>query len=421
MEYAARVFQNEFLPVGGTEVHAVVEVAVTGESTVPSNLRAAEVIIVDASGSMDYKGKMPAAKKATATAVDCIRDGVAFGVIAGTDSGVMLYPRGDRLAIASDRARREAKAEVKRLRAGGGTAMGRWLTAASRWFAHEDDAICHALLLTDGMNEGESAAELLDALDRVQGLFQCDCRGVGSDWQVTELRTIASTLLGTVEMIREPSQMAADFAAITQRSMAKRMSEVILRISTPPGATLAFVKQIADTVEDLTTRGTQVDERSVDFPTGAWGAESRDFHVAVRVPSRSVGDEMLAARVSLVVNGDVVSQSLVRAQWTDDEALSTRIEGRVAFHTGQSELASAIADGLEARRRGDESEATFRLGEAVRLAAAVGDEQKLQCLAAVVEIEDASTGTVRLKQRVDKADEMELDLASSKTMRVGRT
>ena len=324
MEYAARVFQNEFLPDGGTEVHAVVEVTVTGDVVVPAGLRAAEVIIVDASGSMDHKGKMTAARKATATAIDCIRDGVAFGIIAGSDSGTMLYPRDDRLAVASDRARREAKAMVKRLTAGGGTAMGRWLTAAARWFGQEGDAICHALLLTDGMNEGESADELLEALGRVEGLFQCDCRGVGSDWQVMELRTIASTLLGTVEMIREPSEMAADFAAITQRSMAKRMSEVTLRISTPPGATIGFVKQIAETVDDLTDRGTQVDERTLDFPTGAWGAESRDFHVALRVPSGAVGDEMLAARVSLVVDGDVVSQSLVRAQWTDDQALSTR-------------------------------------------------------------------------------------------------
>jgi hypothetical protein len=309
---------------------------------------------------------------------------------------------------------------VKRLSANGGTAIGRWLTAAANWFQSEGDAICHAILLTDGVNESEELSEFDLALRAVEGTFQCDCRGVGANWRVEELRAIASTLLGTVDIIRDPEDMAADFEAVMRRSMSKRTHDVALRVWTPAGAGVAFVKQITDTMEDLSGRCARVDQRTVDYPTGAWGAESRDFHLAVTVPARPVGEEMLAARVSLVVDGEVASRSLVKAIWTDDQALSTRIDGRVAFHTGQAELAAAIADGLEARRNGDDSAATFQLGEAVRLAAAVGDEEKLRCLAAVVEIEDAATGTVRLKQRVERGDEMELDVASSKTMRVGK-
>ena len=36
----------------------------------------------------------------------------------------------------------------------------------------------------------------------------------------------------------------------------------------------------------------------------------------------------------------------------------------------------------------------------------------------MVDIDDAETGTVRLKRAVDKADEMALDTASTKTTRV---
>ena len=73
-----------------------------------------------------------------------------------------------------------------------------------------------------------------------------------------------------------------------------------------------------------------------------------------------MGQEMLAARVSLVASSpsgqQVLGQGLIRVTWTDDEALSTRINPRVAHYTGQAELAVAIQEGLEARqagRRGD--------------------------------------------------------------------
>ena len=67
--------------------------------------------------------------------------------------------------------------------------------------------------------------------------------------------------------------------------------------------------------------------------------------------------EVLAARVSLVVSTDAGPQTLgqgkVRAIWTDEEEVSTRINRHVAHYTGQAELAQAIQDGLEAHRVGD--------------------------------------------------------------------
>ena len=41
-------------------------------------------------------------------------------------------------------------------------------------------------------------------------------------------------------------------------------------------------------------------------------------------------------------------------------------------------------------------------------------------LAKVVEIEDAATGTVRMRRKVNAEDEMALDTRSTKTVRVGR-
>jgi len=160
-----------------------------------------------------------------------------------------------------------------------------------------------------------------------------------------------------------------------------------------------------------------------DYPTGAWApGESRDYHVGVQVSAAAVGQEMLAARVSLVASSpdgqQVLGQGLVRATWTEDEALSTRINPRVAHYTGQAELAEAIQEGLEASKRGDEETATARLGRAVALAHEAGNEDTARLLAKVVDVVDEATGTVRLKKKVDAADEMALDTRSTKTVRV---
>ena len=159
-----------------------------------------------------------------------------------------------------------------------------------------------------------------------------------------------------------------------------------------------------------------------DYPTGAWGpGESRDYHVGVEVTPAGVGQEMLAARVSLVAlspsGAEVLGQGLVRAIWTDDEALSTKINSRVAHYTGQAELAAAIQDGLEARKQGDEETATAKLGRAVALAHQSGNEDTAKLLAKVVDVIDVETGTVRLRKQVEDADEMALDTRSTKTVR----
>jgi hypothetical protein len=131
---------------------------------------------------------------------------------------------------------------------------------------------------------------------------------------------------------------------------------------------------------------------------------------------------MLAARISLVITTpggpQVLGQGLVRAIWTDDEQLSTKMNARVAHYTGQAELASVIQEGLEARKHGDEDTATARLGRAVALAKQSGNEDTARLLAKVVDVIDEATGTVRLKKKVADEDEMALDTRSTKTVRV---
>jgi hypothetical protein len=76
-----------------------------------------------------------------------------------------------------------------------------------------------------------------------------------------------------------------------------------------------------------------------------------------------------------------------------------------------------IQEGLEARKQGDEETATAKLGRAVALAEQSSNEDTARLLAKVVDVVDAATGTVRLKKRVDDADEMALDTRSTRTVR----
>jgi von Willebrand factor type A C-terminal domain/von Willebrand factor type A domain len=427
-EFTVEVFQNEYLPDGAREVNAIVTVTCGGTGADAGVGRpavaddAAEIIIVDCSGSMGApRAKLDQARDATAAAIDAVRDGVGFAIIQGNHVARPLYPADGSLAIASQQSREAARKALGFLRAGGGTAIGQWLLLAHTTFKTRDSTLRHAILLTDGQNASESADALAAAIDKCEGVFSCDCRGVGTDWEVGELRNVASALLGTVDIVADPAGLAADFASMMQASMAKELADVALRVWTPQHTTVRFVKQVAPAVEDLTARRFDVTPQSGDYPTGSWGAESRDYHVCVEVVPAAVGDVMLAARVSLVqttASGtDILGQGLVRAIWTTDEALSTRVNRHVGHFTGQAELAQLIQDGLEARRANDEELATAKLGRAVALAQESGNADTEALLARVVDV-DPATGSVRLKRTVIDADEMALDTRSTKTVRV---
>ena len=203
------------------------------------------------------------------------------------------------------------------------------------------------------------------------------------------------------------------------------VADVMLRVRVPQTARVRFVKQTAPTIEDLTGRRTEAGPQAGDYPTGAWGGqESRDYHLCVEVLAATVGQVMQAARVSLVLSSpsgtEVLGQEMIKAMWTDNEEWSTRIDPRVAKATGQTELAAAIQEGLAARRAGDPQTATARLGRAVALAHASGQEETAQLLTRVVDVVDPVTGTVRLKPKVRDVDEMTLDVESTKTVRVKR-
>jgi hypothetical protein len=146
--FTVDVDQNQYLPEAGREVSAIVTVTSAADATgLPGSGPAgaasasdgpdgsAEIIIIDCSGSMEYPHtKIAEARAATAAAVNVVRDGVLFSVIAGTNLAWPVFPADGSMARADASSRAAAKQAVGGLRAGGGTAIGQWLELARQTF-----------------------------------------------------------------------------------------------------------------------------------------------------------------------------------------------------------------------------------------------------------------------------------------------
>ena len=416
-DFRAETFQNEYLPAGTGEVHAIMTVT-AGEGTAAVAAPRLFGILCDVSGSMEG-GKIVAAKAALGKLVELLPADSSFFIVTGADQANLICP----VARADAAAKQRAYAAIHAMRASGGTRISWWLRAALDQFHGATGGIRQALLLTDGQNDLTDGTALEAALTQCEGVFQCDCRGVGTDWQVEQLRNIARRLLGTTDIIPSPAQIDTDFRAILAKALSKTVSDVSLRLWTPQGARVKFCKEVSPAIVDLSARAREIKPQMREYPTGAWAkGESRDFHFCIEVAPGAVGDEVLAGRASLVYSEagveNKVAEARVLAIWTDDEGKSTKINNVVAHYTGQAELAASIQEGLDARAHGETERATVLLGKAVKLAHDSGNEATAKLLRRVVDVEDAERGTVRLKGGVAKEDAMALETRSTKTARI---
>src|SRR2546428_3813469 len=96
------VHQQSYLAAGSGVMDAILEVTArtpaTGSGEAPE---VAQVMLVDCSGSMLVPPtKITAARRATAAAIDVLRDGAYFAIVAGTEKAVLKYPSAPPMARA---------------------------------------------------------------------------------------------------------------------------------------------------------------------------------------------------------------------------------------------------------------------------------------------------------------------------------
>jgi hypothetical protein len=426
MSFKVEAFQNRYLSPGQTRIDAILTVTAAEGASTGGSSSLVVGFIIDKSGSMSGE-RMDSVKRAVAQAIAMLDERAYFFVVAFDAIAQVIVPGSQATAANKENAARA----LAGLQAQGGTAMSTGLALARSIFDQAPDAIHQAIFLTDGKNESEQSGNVTAELSACEGKFECDCWGVGTDWRVGEVQEIARELLGKASLVPEPQGIEAAFRAAIEKASAKALKDVRVRLWTPQGANVVFVKQVNPTIEEMTGKAKVVSAQVREYMTGAWGSgESRDFHVAIDVRAGKVNDEMLAARPSVVYlesDGQGWAEKEVKpaearlfATWTGDDSLSSRIDGHVAHYTGQDELAHAIKEGLELREKGREAEATQMLGRAVKIAHASQNAEMTHRLQKVVDVLDAAEGTVRLKKDVKKAATMDLELESRTTKRVAR-
>lgn len=361
---------------------------------------AAEVIVLDCSGSMASLSRLSAAKRAARAAIDAMDDGTEFAVVAGTTRGRVIFPPGKGLARAAPGTRSRAKDAVGRLFAADGTRISSWLDTARELLAGYPGYTRHAILLTDGKNQHEGQdGTLKRVLGTCQGTFTCDARGIGEDWEPADLNAIAAALHGRADGPLALNDLQEDFRSIMREAMRQAVADVTVRVRPASGVTVHGIRQMFPSVAELAGHAVP-DSPAIDYWTGSWSGEPRDFLLRLDTEpdmARAGATHPLALIeiMSRTRDGAVPLSPalLVEASWTDDPAPPTDFS--VDSYQIQRNAANAIAVGCDRWRAGDQVGAAEAWGQAARFAHEADDTERLRLLETLVHVEQAALGRVR--------------------------
>jgi von Willebrand factor type A domain/von Willebrand factor type A C-terminal domain len=424
--FGLEVSQNRYLSMSDTAVDAILTVT-AGDGVAGGPAVAAEAILLDCSGSMAAPPtKIAAARRAACAAVEALRDGTLFAIVQGTDHAEMCYPTTARMAVADATTKAEAKRQINRLAASGGTRMGTWLTLARELLAAHPSAIRHAVLLTDGQNMHETPEELDRVLAACDGHFFCDARGIGEDWDPRELHRIVTVLRGAADSVRADADLVGDFRALAQAAMAKVVPDARIRVTARRGTHVRQLKQVFPRELDFTGNPVRQPERENvwEFSTGSWAAnESRDYQLSLGVERGErdpEGENLQVAMIELVARSAGADDTTERCappapvlvHWTADVALSSRFDPKVAHYSGQAELHQAALAGFDAYDTGRLADAEREWGKAVRLATESGNTELLARLQRLIDVVDPARGRVRIKPGLSRSDLLHFGVGS---------
>lgn len=426
--FTIEISQQDEWPCGTTEIAALIAVTARPDEypdDVPFSAGAAEVIILDCSGSMaNPLAKLRAAKRAARAALEVMRDGTEFAVVAGTTRGQVAYPRQASLTRATPQTRAEAIRAIDQLDAAGGTMISSWLVKARDLLAPYPGHVRHAMLFTDGKNQDERQDGTLGrVLGTCRGVFTCDARGIGDEWEPQDLRTIVSALHGRADGLPDAAGLVDDFRAVMGEAMRKAVPDVALRLRTAPGAAVRELRQMFPTDADITGQRVPVDGAAADYWTGSWSGETRDYVIKMTVDPGviTIGQEVRLARVEAVSrHGDgtviLAGPGFIVARWTDDPPEVTQFPSDI--YDIQRRAGDAIVAGCHRWQDDEFAAAEAAWGRAAQLARRAGDTERLRVLNSLVEVLDAAAGQVRIRDDLTRAVVMQAELRATNSTQV---
>jgi hypothetical protein len=94
-------------------------------------------------------------------------------------------------------------------------------------------------------------------------------------------------------------------------------ADVSLRLWTPRGATVVVLREVSPATGDLRDGAARLDELTLECPAGRWTGGAREYELAIALPPHDAGDELLAARLGVVVADEVVARALIAVVCVD--------------------------------------------------------------------------------------------------------
>lgn len=426
LDFTIEIDARGDLAVDEDRVEALITIQATSGGTPGPAAPIAEILIMDRSLSMRAQNKIHEAQRAACAAIDTLPGGALLGIVAGNREAMPVFPSTGGLATIDAMTRTAAKSRVMSLWPEGGTRIGQWLLAAKDLFAAVPAAgvVRHAVLYTDGKNEHESRAELDAALTACWDRFSCDVRGVGDDWDHTELLRIATGLRGDATAVLRIADLADDFIRLIRRVRRLVVPRTYLRLALNDRFSIAAVTQTQPVEADLTRQLRPAGAAIADVPLGSWDDQAtRQYQVSLRFEPDTIpaGVKLRATRVDLLAElPDGTYQTCAHAPLTifrhDTPDFVTFTSESLTRVERKHELGLAMracADAWLHRRSADAEE---ELNLAFRLARELGDVR-------LADLESVSVtgpdGRARLRADVTAGEMKKFWLDSVRTVRPG--
>jgi von Willebrand factor type A domain len=424
LDFTIEIDATSDLAVDADRLEALITIIATSGATPVPTSQIAEILIMDRSLSMQRQNKIQEARRAACAAVDALPGGALLGIVAGNQQATLVFPPSRGLAAINAQTRTAAKNKVMSLLPEGGTRIGMWLTAANDLFAAEPAAgiIRHAVLYTDGKNEHESRLDLDSALTACADQFTCDVRGLGDDWDYTELLHIAGALHGGAQAVLRIADLTDDFTRLMRRVRRLVVPRTYLRLSLNNRFEIAAVAQTYPVQVELMRQQRPTGGTAVDVPLGSWEEQAtRRYQVSLRFNPGTIptGEKLRAARVDLLTElADGTLKSCAHAPLTifrhATPSFATVIPPSLTRAGNERELGLAMRACADAWRQGRSAEAEEELNLAFRLAREL-DDVRLDVLQNVSVI--GPDGRARLRADVTVGEMQKLGLDSTMTAR----
>ncbi|HZR45043.1 MAG TPA: vWA domain-containing protein [Ktedonobacteraceae bacterium] len=401
--FTINAYHNPYLRVGQNAMQVILSLGVDAAAQV-GRAPLALGIALDRSGSMEGP-KMRAARDGAVRVVQSLDESIMFMVVVFNDNARVVF--GPAPGTAENK--RQAAAAIQTVQAANGTRMSTALNTIIDKFGQDRARATKILFLTDGRNETEHRSQLDRAVERCRAAnISINAWGVGTDWDVAELRHMAEATYGTADIIPTPQQISTAFAESFNQIRKTALTNVRLSLWSPVGVSLKSIAQVYPTIVPLGMETDPANPRQQIISLGSFAAgEQRDYLVDLNVPVYAPGQQFLMLRPAVKyysagtteVEEKSTRDGWVFVQWTENMALASQIEQHIAHYTNQEELAQYIREGQDALAAGDSARATRLLGQALDISQRSGNERITRLLSEIVQRNP--DGTVCLNQRAD--------------------